>query len=349
MKLVTVIGARPQFIKAAPVSRVLQSTGGIEEAMVHTGQHYDDSMSKIFFEELGLPEPAINLGIQETSHGRMTGAMLVAIERVLMDRKPDAVLVYGDTNSTLAGALAAAKLNLPALHVEAGLRSFRRCQPEEINRKIVDHVSTLLFCPTMIAMDNLRREGIAARAVHTGDVMYDAAVAAAANSHGAKVVARLGLHPGNYGVITLHRAENTDNPTRLIRLLDHLRHQAKTFPLVFPLHPRTEKNIVKLGLDLDALLVVPPLGYFEMAHLVRSSAVIFTDSGGLQKEAYFHRVPCVTLRDETEWIETVEAGWNRLWTVPTYKPRREIADYGTGRAAEAVVGAIRHHFGIGEA
>ena len=344
MKLVTVIGARPQFIKAAPVSRALGSTGVIDECIVHTGQHYDDQMSGVFFEELGLSVPTVNLSVRESTHARMTGAMTIGIEDVLLDRKPDAVLIYGDTNSTLAGALAAAKLDIPILHVEAGLRSFRRSQPEEINRTVADHLSSMLFCPTAAAIANLRREGVDQIILHTGDVMYDASLAAATNPAGAGILDRMRLTPGAYAVATLHRAENTDNAPRLEALLRYLVQTANGLPVIVPLHPRTKKATDQFGLSLDGLTVTNPLGYLEMTHLVKSSALVMTDSGGLQKEAYFHQVPCITLRDETEWVETIDAGWNRLWTTPNWLPRQSISDYGDGHASEVIAQAIARQY-----
>lgn len=339
--IVTVVGARPQFIKAAPVSKALRAWGGIDEIMVHTGQHFDDGMSEIFFRELEIPPPAVNLGVHETSHARMTGRMLAGIEEILIETRPEGVLVYGDTNSTLAGALAAAKLAIPVHHVEAGLRSFNRAQPEEINRKLTDHVSTTLFCPTAAAVENLRREGVVEGVVVVGDVMYDLALAAAAGPRGADILARLRLDPAAYSVATLHRAENVDRRERLATVLDYIRDRAQGKPVVMPLHPRTRAAAARFGISLVGIRVIDPLGYFEMAHLMRNAREVLTDSGGVQKEAYFHRVPCITLREETEWVETVAAGWNRLWTVPEYLPRREIIDYGDGYAAQKIVAELR--------
>jgi UDP-GlcNAc3NAcA epimerase len=341
MKLLSIVGARPQFIKAAVVSRALRQAGRITEVMVHTGQHFDSDMSDVFFAELEIPAPAHHLDIHGGGHGDMTGRMLGALEAVAQAEAPDMVLVYGDTNSTLAGALAAAKLHIPVAHVEAGLRSFNRRMPEEINRVLTDHLSELLFCPTRTAVENLRREGITRNVANVGDVMYDAARFAAAQAGGkSAILERLGLRQGGYGVATIHRAENTDSAERLRRVLDYLRRQAGALPIVLPLHPRTRQAAQRFGIALDGLAVCPPVGYFDMARLLQGAAVVLTDSGGVQKEAYFHRVPCVTLRDETEWIETVESGWNRLWAVADYRPRREIDEYGDGRAGEAVVAAL---------
>ncbi|MBX6323223.1 MAG: UDP-N-acetylglucosamine 2-epimerase (non-hydrolyzing), partial [Rhodospirillaceae bacterium] len=342
MKLLSVVGARPQFVKAAVLSRALAAGGGLREVMVHTGQHFDDEMSAVFFRELSIPAPAYELGVHGGGHGAMTGRMLAALEPVIEAEAPDLVLVYGDTNSTLAGALAAAKLHVPVAHVEAGLRSFNRRMPEEVNRVLTDHASDLLFCPTAAAVENLRREGIVGGVHWVGDVMYDAALFAGARARAeSDIVTRLGLDDGGYALATVHRAENTDDEARLRRVVACLRAQVRERPVVLPLHPRTRQAAERFGIDLDGLLVCPPLGYLDMARLLQGAALVLTDSGGLQKEAYFHRVPCVTLRDETEWVETVECGWNRLWTEPAYKPRRPIDDYGDGRAGEAVVAALR--------
>jgi UDP-GlcNAc3NAcA epimerase len=342
--ILSVVGARPQFIKAAAVGNAFLRHPELAEILVHTGQHYDAVLSQVFFDALSLAPPSVNLGVRETTHARMTAAMLVGLEDVMTERKPDAVLLYGDTNSTLAGALAAAKLALPVFHVEAGVRSFRADQPEEINRTLTDHVSRLLFCPTRAAVENLRREGIAAGVLAVGDVMYDMARLAASSGRGVDILARIGLDPKAYRVATLHRAENTDDGTRLAALLLYLDARAGEMPLVVPLHPRTAQAIARFGLDPGRITIVEPVGYFEMAALVRNSVEVLTDSGGLQKEAYFHRVPCVTMRDETEWVETIDAGWNRLWTVPDYAPRHDIDDYGDGDAADRIVAAIAAYF-----
>ena len=333
--VVTIIGARPQFIKAAPVSAALQREG-LHEVLLHTGQHFDHNMSDVFFAELNLSAPKYDLGIHGGRHGEMTARMLTGIEEVLLDERPGFVLVYGDTNSTLAGALAGSKLHIPVAHVEAGLRSFNRAMPEEINRVVTDHVSSLLFCPTKSAVEQLGREGVTKGVHHVGDVMYDALLnfrdGARASS---AIVTRLGLTPGAYVVVTLHRAENTDSRSRLCELLDFLRRDAKQ-QIVLPLHPRTREAVARFGLSLDGFLVTPPLGYLDMIALVDNCAAVYTDSGGLQKEAYFLQKPCVTLREETEWVETVTHGWNRLWNKPASGERRPIADYGDGHAADAI-------------
>ena len=315
MKTVSVIGARPQFIKAAAVSRAFLANPSAEEVLLHTGQHYDENMAAVFFRELAIPEPAYNLGIGSGAHGAQTGKMLEDIERVLLDEKPDCVLVYGDTNSTLAGALAAAKLHIPVAHVEAGLRSFNRAMPEEINRVLADHVSSQLFAPTETAVSNLQREGIDPSIVHrVGDVMYDAALFYASKVEKAsKIMRRLALKGTAYVLATIHRAENTDNPTRLHAVFDELTHVARHIPVVLPLHPRTRKELGQAaGESVGKLMLIDPVGYLDMVILERNARLIATDSGGVQKEAFFYRVPCVTLRTETEWTELVQSGWNTL-------------------------------------
>ncbi|HMM75131.1 MAG TPA: UDP-N-acetylglucosamine 2-epimerase (non-hydrolyzing) [Gammaproteobacteria bacterium] len=341
MKLLTVVGARPQFVKAAPVSRAL-AEAGIEEALVHTGQHHDARMSQVFFDELGIPSPRHNLEIHGGGHGDMTGRMLLALEPVVVAERPDMVLVYGDTNSTLAGALVASKLHIPVAHVEAGLRSFNRRMPEEVNRILTDHVSALLLCPTRTAVDNLAAEGITRGVYHVGDVMYDATLLARriAETRSAALSA-LGVEPGNYALATVHRAENTDDPVRLAAILGWLRERARARRVVLPIHPRTRARAAAAGLSFDGIVTCEPVGYIDMARLLGNAAEVYTDSGGVQKEAYFHRTPCVTLREETEWVETVECGWNRLWQGPDYAPRRDITDYGEGRAAETIVALVQ--------
>jgi UDP-GlcNAc3NAcA epimerase len=346
LRLVTVVGARPQFIKAAAVSRAIAAQPGLVEAMIHTGQHFDAEMSTIFFAELGIPAPSRHLGIHGGGHGEMTGRMLAALEPALVELEPDAVVVYGDTNSTLAGALAAAKLSLPVAHVEAGLRSFNRRMPEEINRVLADHASDLLFCPTRAALENLAREGISAGVHEVGDVMYDATLFASATARQrSSILARLRLEPGRYAVATLHRAENTDDPAALARAIAYLEAEAGRRPVVFPVHPRTRAALAASGLALGCLRATEPLGYLDMHRLLQDAETVFTDSGGLQKEAYFHRVPCVTMRGETEWVETIACGWNRLWQVDAYRPRAEIADYGDGQAARRIVDILRARYG----
>ncbi|MHB8182985.1 MAG: non-hydrolyzing UDP-N-acetylglucosamine 2-epimerase [Candidatus Desulforudaceae bacterium] len=317
MKIVAVVGARPQFIKAATVSRVLRSTPGVEEVLVHTGQHYDDNMSRVFFEELEIPEPNYHLGIGSGTHGAQTGRMLEAVEQVLLQERPDWALVYGDTNSTLAGALAAAKLHIPVAHVEAGLRSFNRRMPEEINRVLTDHASDLLFAPSETASENLRREGIPEERIHlVGDVMYDAALYYGAKAEReSRILERLALQPKGYLLATVHRAENTDDPVRLRAIFEGLAVAAREMPVVLPLHPRTRAALAREGMLAETsrhLRLIEPVGYLDMVLLEKNALLIATDSGGVQKEAFFYRVPCVTLREETEWVELVELGWNHL-------------------------------------
>jgi UDP-GlcNAc3NAcA epimerase len=315
MKIVTIIGARPQFIKAATVSRVFRNTPNATEVLVHTGQHYDSNMSDVFFEELDIPKPAYHLGIGSSNHGTQTGRMLEAIEGVLLDEKPDWVLVYGDTNSTLAGALAAAKLHIPVAHVEAGLRSFNRKMPEEINRILTDHASDLLFAPTEIAVKNLHNEGLSSKTHLVGDVMYDGALFFAAKAEKeSRILEALKLTSKSYILATIHRAENTDDPQRLNAIFEGLSVVAKTFPIILPLHPRTKVALKREGIQVNSkgLHLIEPVGYLDMVMLEKNAKLIATDSGRVQKEAYFYRVPCVTLRDETEWLELVESGWNSL-------------------------------------
>lgn len=311
MKLLTVIGARPQFIKAATVSRALaQHFPNAREILVHTGQHYDSNMSDVFFEELDIPRPDYHLGIGGGSHGQNTGRMLEKLDALMSDERPDWVLVYGDTDSTLAGALAASKLHIPVAHVEAGLRSFNRRMPEEINRVMTDHLADLLFVPTHIAQRNLRREGIEGAKVHlVGDVMYDAALHYRSRARRPQWFGDLGV--ADFVLCTIHRAENTDDLDRMRGILAGLSQSA--FPVVLPLHPRTRKQLSQFGLNLPAnVRAVDPIGYLEMVWLESRCRLVVTDSGGVQKEAYFHGKPCVTLRDETEWVELVEAGVNAL-------------------------------------
>jgi UDP-GlcNAc3NAcA epimerase len=313
MKILTILGARPQFIKAAVVSRLLRGAAGLDEVLVHTGQHYDENMSDVFFEELDIPRPQYHLGVGSGSHGAQTGRMLEKIEQVMVSERPHVVLVYGDTNSTLAGALAASKLHVPVAHVEAGLRSFNRAMPEEINRVVTDHLSAWLFAPTDSAVANLRREGIDEQKTFlVGDVMYDAAI-----HYGADATAgpeRFGVRPKDYVLATIHRAENTDTPDRLRSIFAGLREVARSVPVVLPVHPRTRAVLRREGLEAGGpeLRLIDPVGYLDMVRLERHARLIATDSGGVQKEAFFHRVPCVTLRCETEWVELVEMGWNRL-------------------------------------
>lgn len=316
VKIVTIVGARPQFVKAAVVSRALKEAGGVREVLIHTGQHYDAAMSDVFFTELGLPKPDFNLGVGSGQHGAQTGRMLEATETILLREKPDWVLIYGDTNSTLAGALAASKLGVPLAHVEAGLRSYKRAMPEEINRVIADHVSDLLLAPTAHAVDNLRREGIDEAKVRlVGDVMFDATLHYGSNIRPDSLLADFGLTGKPFALVTLHRAENTDDPNRLAQITQALIKAGRNLPILFPLHPRTQAALEQADLlrDLkDAVICAPPQGYLDMLALERSAAVVITDSGGVQKEAFFFGVPCLILRDRTEWVELVETGWAQL-------------------------------------
>jgi UDP-GlcNAc3NAcA epimerase len=332
MRVATIVGTRPQIVKAAPLGRAL-AANGITELLVHTGQHYDSGMSDVFFADLEMRPPDHHLGIGGGSHGEMTGRMIMAIEGVLIAERPDAVVVLGDTNSTLAGALAAAKLQIPVVHVEAGLRSFNRAMPEEINRVVTDHVSSLLLCPTRNAVKLLAREGISQGVHHVGDVMLDAVMAFREKARLSDILVRIGVAEGGYCLATIHRAENTDDPGRLAALLGYLRKSPPAIT-VLALHPRTRDAVTRYGLTTDGLLVTTPLPYLDMIRLVEGAQAVYTDSGGLQKEAYFLGTPCVTLRSETEWPETVSHGWNRLWTIPDYEPRCPIDDFGDGRAAE---------------
>lgn len=346
-KILTIIGARPQFIKASVVSRAIQQTEGIEEIMLHTGQHFDANMSDIFFNQLSIPRPNVQLDVHGGSHGEMTGRMLAEIEQALLEQKPDRVLVYGDTNSTLAGALAAAKLHIPVAHVEAGLRSFNMQMPEEINRILTDQISDLLFCPTDTAVKNLNNEGFANKLVNVlqvGDVMQDAAMLFAKQAE-----APSGDLPKDFILATLHRAENTDNPERLAAIVAALNTLHETVsPVVLPLHPRTRNLIAKHGLQLNVHLI-DPVGYFEMVWLLEQCNLVLTDSGGVQKEAFFFGKACVTMRDQTEWVELIEVGANELVGANTAKiieaatrnVGRNVQDthnlYGGGKAAQRIV------------
>jgi UDP-GlcNAc3NAcA epimerase len=353
VRVVTVVGARPQFIKAAPVSRLLRESH--TELLVHTGQHYDDAMSGAFFRELELPDPDVNLEVGSGSHGWQTARMLESLEPVLIDHRPDGIIVYGDTNSTLAGALAAAKTAYPGgrrpwlAHVEAGLRSFNRAMPEERNRVVADHLADLLLAPTPTAMDQLAGEGLADRAELVGDVMVDAYCWGADRAQ-LHLPPEAADQPG-YLLLTLHRAENVDDPDRLGWLLAMLPHDR---PAIWPIHPRTAAALEAAGSELPAgLTLLEPVGYLAMLALGRSAAAIATDSGGLQKEAYLAGVPCVTLRGETEWVETVHAGWNRVAGDDPEALRAALADpafmdrgrsrpelFGDGRAAQRIVAAL---------
>ena len=335
------MGARPQFIKAAPVSRALKAIG-VPEVLVHTGQHYDDQMSLSLWRELDLPPASHDLGIHGGSNTSMVSRMMRAIDDVLEVEDPAAVLVYGDTNSTLAGALAATGRSIPLAHVEAGMRSFDRGMPEERNRILTDHLSAALFCATSTAEQNLQAEGITEGVERVGDVMYDSARAMGSRAvEESKVLEHHGLEPGQYAVATVHRPANTDDPESLRRVLDYLAAHAEKMPVILPAHPRLRAAISSTGISPTSLLIVDPVGYLDMTRLVGAAALVLTDSGGLQKEAYFHGVPCVTLRDSTEWPETIASGWNRLWTAEDYQtPRRPIDEYGDGNAAGRIAQSL---------
>lgn len=341
VQITTIVGARPQFIKHFPMDLALRDHSGFSSKLIHTGQHFDDKMSAVFFDELGMSAPDVNLGISGGSHGEMTGRMLGAIESVLLEQKPDMLMVYGDTNSTLAGALAAAKLGIAVVHIEAGLRSFNRAMPEEINRVLTDHLSHWLMCPTQTAIMHLANEGITQRVYHVGDVMMDATFLARAIARERSVILnKLGLEDQEFALATLHRAENTDDPARLRDLINWLNQKAETQTIVMPLHPRTQKCALDAGLNLDAMMCIEPVGYLDMTRLLDAAIAVFTDSGGLQKEAYFHATPCVTLRTETEWVETIDAGWNRLMDQVYKEPRQVIKDYGQGHAAAQILAKL---------
>jgi UDP-GlcNAc3NAcA epimerase len=338
LKILTVIGARPQFIKASAVSRLIARdyAGRIEEKLLHTGQHFDENMSDVFFAELAIPEPAFHLDICSGSHGAMTGRMLEGIERVLLQELPDRVLVYGDTTSTLAGALAAVKLQIPVADVEAGLRSFNMRMPEEINRILTDRISDLLFCPTDVAVDNLRSEGLRERVHLVGDVMYDVALRYAEQARReSRILQRLGLKKGQFILVTCHRAENTDDRARLENIVKALRDAAKETAIVFPMHPRTRKCLENYGLleNLGGVTVIAPLAYLDVVALQMAAQAVCTDSGGMQKEAFFFGVPCITLRDETEWVELVDAGWNELVGADPNRIAEAISAVGRDRPA----------------
>ena len=364
MKITTIIGARPQFIKAAMVSWAIAEHNRrvgfeqIKERIIHTGQHYDRNMSEVFFQELKIPEPAVNLGVGSGPHGETTGRMLAAIEKDLLDHLPDRVLVYGDTNSTLAGALAAAKIHISVAHVEAGLRSFNKKMPEEINRILTDHVSDLLFCPTDTAVSNLAKEGITQGVHHVGDVMYDAALVFAEMAEKkSAILKKHNLLPGQYALTTVHRAENTDDGTRLSNIMEGLAIIGRTkCPVILPLHPRTRQALNRTGYTIpdngrkNGILFIDPVSFLDMVMLEKNANLILTDSGGVQKEAYFHGVPCITLRDETEWVETIEAGWNQLidaeaGAIAAAGARtlrgKKIIVYGDGHTTEIIVNLLK--------
>jgi len=358
MKIVTVVGARPQFIKAATLSRAISHHNSqsanltIDEKILHTGQHYDATMSENLFEELEIPHPHFHLNIRSDSQGAQTGKMLEKIESVLKKELPDALLVYGDTNSTLAGALAAAKLYIPVVHIEAGLRSFNRRMPEEVNRVICDHISTLLFCPTQTSIKNLQDEGITKGVEWVGDIMYDGILYYQGKAS-QTILDYLSIEPNNYILATVHRAENTDNPARLQSIIKALEDTADSLKtLVLALHPRTKKLLKQHGLELSkSIKVIEPTPYLETITLLKNAKAIMTDSGGIQKEAFFLKTPCITLRDETEWVETIENETNKLVGADAnktakalnqllsgeWKPSFSEKPYGLGNSANSII------------
>lgn len=351
MKLVSIVGARPQFIKAAPVSRELRKQ--FKEVLVHTGQHYDHNMSNIFFNELNIPEPDYNLEVGSGTHGKQTGEMLAKIEEVLLKEKPDWVIIYGDTNSTVAGSLAASKLHIPVAHIEAGLRSFNRKMPEEINRVVADHLSSLLFPPTETAVNHLKNEGITENVYNVGDVMYDATLYnLKIAEEKSDIIQQLNLESKQYYLATVHRAENTDEKCNLSNILTAFGKLDKT--IVLPLHPRSKGSIqiheLSYLLNKQNILIIEPVGYLDMLILEKNADKILTDSGGVQKEAYFMKTPCITLRTETEWVETVESGWNTIVNTDIEKiiaavsknklPETHPDFYGDGKASERITNLL---------
>lgn len=356
MKVATIVGARPQFVKAAPLSEQLRKNH--KELLIHTGQHYDVQMSEVFFRELSIPEPDFNLEIGSGSHAEQTGKMLIDLEKLFIKIKPDVVLTFGDTNSTLAGALAAAKLNLPSAHVESGLRSFNRTMPEEINRIVADQLAEILFVPTKSAEANLKREGITRNVFLVGDIMYDAVLKALALAKKkSKIMRTLDLTGKEYMLATIHRADNTSSKERLTNIIQGFL-TSETL-IVFPTHPRTHKFLRQTGLlaklqKAKNILITEPLSYFDFLLLQKNAKKILTDSGGVQKEAYFFKVPCITLRDETEWVETVETGWNVIVgadeakissAIRNFEPRgRQKSLFGDGEAAKHIVKCLESFF-----
>lgn len=348
MKIVTVIGARPQFIKAAAVSTKLRIKH--DEIILHTGQHYDKNMSDIFFNELEIPTPDYNLNVGSGSHGYQTGMMLLKIEEILIKEKPDMLLVYGDTNSTIAGALAASKLLIPVAHVEAGLRSFNMKMPEEQNRILTDHISKYLFAPTKTAVDNLKNEGITKGVYNTGDVMYDAVLHfGEIAKRKSTIIKRLGLNCGEYILATIHRAENTNDINRLKNIVEAMNESGEN--IVLPLHPRTKKFIVDYDLRFgENINIIEPVGYLDMIKLEENCKKIVTDSGGVQKEAFFFGKPCITIREETEWIETVRNGWNTIvgndkikikGGIRSFKPNKQREKFfGNGDASAKIIRSL---------
>ena len=358
MKVVTIVGARPQFIKAAAVSRSIQNVSKINEVFVHTGQHFDDNMSAIFFDELDIPRPNYNLGVCGGSHGEQTAKMLLKIEDLLLKEKPNLVMLYGDTNSTLAGSLAAVKLHIPIAHVEAGLRSFNKKMPEEINRILTDHSSDILFTPTETAIKNLKNEGITGNKVcHVGDVMLDSTLYYTQKAEReSTILSDLKISSRKFVLVTIHRAENTDDLDKLNKIFNSLEMLAKRHILVLTLHPRTKKSLESLNYSFQNsnIKFIEPVGFLDMLMLEKHSKIIITDSGGVQKEAYFQKVPCITVRDETEWIELIENGWNFLANhenlcdifnqMDDVKFPETDTIYGNGNASDKIVRKLQHYY-----
>ena len=336
MKIITIVGARPQFIKAAAVSNIIRKEH--KEILIHTGQHYDENMSSVFFEELGIPKPDYNLGVGSGGHGEQTGSMLMALEKIYLDEKPDLVLVYGDTNSTLAGALCASKLLIPVAHVEAGLRSFNKSMPEEQNRILTDHISKFLFVPTNSAIQNLKNEGISEGVINVGDVMYDAVLNFKKMAEQkSSILSEIGIKKEEYILTTIHRAENTNNIDRLKNIIEALNCCKEI--VILPLHPRTKKYIEDYGLVFNNnIKVIEPIGYLDMINLEMNAKKIVTDSGGVQKEAFFMKKPCITMRNETEWVETVLNGWNLIVGTDKDKIKDAIMNFVPKRPQENIFG-----------
>lgn len=358
LKIVTVIGARPQFVKAAAFNYVLRRQTDLEEVVVHTGQHYDANLSEIFFSELGLTKPKYNLNVGSGSHGQQTAQMLNRIEELLIVEQPQCVLVYGDTNSTLAGALAAVKLHIPVVHVEAGLRSYNHYQPEEINRVLTDRISDLLFVPSQESAQNLLQEGVTADKIHVvGDIMYDVAIMFRPQAENSSILNQLEINNKPYILATIHRAENTDHPEVLKKICDEFNKLSKTYDIVLPLHPRAKESLSKYKLTLnEKIKCIDPVGFLHMIKLVSHAKVVVTDSGGLQKEAFYHKIPCITLRDVTEWVELTQNGWNvvlppdQLAELTPYVAdmidlnKEWINPYGDGDTAEKIIDVIKARY-----
>lgn len=335
MRILSIIGARPQFVKAA-VFRLHCLENGVEEILLHTGQHYDPGMSTNFFDELGVKKPDISYKLKSRSHGGMTGEILYNVENKILELKPDYVNVYGDTNSTLAGALAASKLHVPVIHIEAGLRSFNKKMPEEINRILTDHVSNYLFCPTFEAIKNLRAENIVEGVFHVGDIMYDA-IKVFENKF--KLPKELKLNPKKkLAVMTVHRADTTTDRRKLSEVIDYCESFSDEYQVIFPLHPNTKNKLKEFSVNVGRIELFDPVSYLEMQGVLKVAQLVLTDSGGIQKEAYFHKCECITLRDETEWIETIDAGWNKLWKSQTFNSvRSNIDQYGNGDTSNKIL------------